>query len=400
MLAGAADGGPGAPSPAGEGSRRTSAEVHGGQWYRDGHLGLRLQRGQQGPEGPAGRQGRQPGRDDQPGAAGAAGVHHHHRRVPVLPRARQHPAGPHRPGDRAPDRAGEGDGQDPRRPLGPAAGVRALRCGRVDARDDGDGPQRGPQRRVGPRAGRPVRQRALRVGLLPPADPDVRQDRPRPRRRAVRARPRRGQAGAGHRVRPRPRRRAPRGRRRPVQGHRPRAVRPRLPAGPARAAGPGDQRRLRLVELRPGDHLPPPRAHPQRRRHRGQRLLDGVRQPRHGLRHRRRLHPRPGQRGAGRVRRLPTERAGRGRRRWHPQHRAAARARAHRRGRLRRVAVDHEHPRVPLPRPVRHRVHRRAQQALDCCRPESASGRRGRPSGSPPSWSTRASSTWTRRSGG
>ena len=54
----------------------------------------------------------------------------------------------------------------------------------------------------------------------------------------------------------------------------------RLPDGPARADGPGDQRRLRLVELRPGDHLPPPRAHPERRRHRRQRLLDGVRQPR------------------------------------------------------------------------------------------------------------------------
>ena len=64
------------------------------------------------------------------------------------------------------------------------------------------------------------RQRAVRLGLLPPADPDVRQDRPRHRRRAVRARPRRGQARAGHRPRPRSGRRAPRGRRRPVQGHR------------------------------------------------------------------------------------------------------------------------------------------------------------------------------------
>ena len=241
-----------------------------------------------------------------------------------------------------------------------------------------------------------VGQRAVRLGLLPPADPDVRQDRARHRRRALRARPRRGEARAGHRPRPRPRRRAPQGRRRPVQGDRPRAHRPRLPDGPARADGPGDQRRLRLVELRPRDHLPPPRAHPQRRRHRRQHLLDGVRQPRRRLRHRRRLHPRPGQRRAGRLRRLPAERPGRGRRRRHPQHRAAGRPGEHRQGRLRRADVDHVAARVALPRPVRHRVHHRAQQALDAADPRRASGRRPPPSSSPPSWSTRASSTWTR----
>ena len=47
-----------------------------------------------------------------------------------------------------------------------------------------------------------------------------------------------------------------------------------------------------------------------------------------GLRHRRRVHPRPGLRRAGRLRRLPAERAGRGRRRRHPQHRPARRPRA------------------------------------------------------------------------
>src|SRR5688572_11637812 len=49
-----------------------------------------------------------------------------------------------------------------------------------------------------------------------------------------------------------------------------------------------------------GDHLPPPRAHSERRRHRGQRLLHGLRQPGRRLRHRRRVHPRPRQRRAGR----------------------------------------------------------------------------------------------------
>ena len=45
-------------------------------------------------------------------------------------------------------------------------------------------------------------RRAVRLGLLPPADPDVRQDRPGHRRRPVRGRHRRGQARQGHRRRP------------------------------------------------------------------------------------------------------------------------------------------------------------------------------------------------------
>ena len=67
--------------------------------------------------------------------------------------------------------------------------------------------------------------------------------------------------------------------------------------------------------------LPAPGAHPRRPRHRGQRLAMVFGNLGIGLRHRRRLHPRPGHRRAGRLRRLPAERAGRGRRRRHPQHR-------------------------------------------------------------------------------
>ena len=104
-----------------------------------------------------------------------------------------------------------------------------------------------------------------------------------------------------------------------------RARRPRLPAGPARAARPGDARRLRLVEHRARRPLPPPGAHRGGPRHGGQRAGDGLRQPRRRLGLRRRLHPRPGVRQPGRVRRLPAERAGRGRRRRHPQHRVAGR---------------------------------------------------------------------------
>ena len=142
---------------------------------------------------------------------------------------------------------------------------------------------------------------------------------------ALRARHRRGQAGQGHARTtwtwtPATCRRLVDD----LQGHRPRAHRPGLPAGAARADGPGRQRRVQLVERRPGHPVPPPGAHPDRPRHRGQHRDDGVRQPGHGLGHRRRLHPRPGHRPAGRLRRLPAERPGRGRRRGHPQHGAAA----------------------------------------------------------------------------
>ena len=52
---------------------------------RDAQVRLRLRRGQQGSEGPARRQGRQPGRDDQSRPARAARVHDHDRGVPGLP---------------------------------------------------------------------------------------------------------------------------------------------------------------------------------------------------------------------------------------------------------------------------------------------------------------------------
>ena len=60
----------------------------------------------------------------------------------------------------------------------------------------------------------------------------------------------------------------------------------------------------------------------------------------------------------------------------------------------------HADPGEPLPGPVRHRVHHRARQALDAADPGGQAHRRRPRSGSPPSSSTRASSTWTRRSPG
>ena len=79
------------------------------------------------------------------------------------------------------------------------------------------------------------------------------------------------------------------------------------------------------LERRPGRRLPRARAHRARPRHRRQRPGDGLRQPRRPVGDRRRLHPRPGDRGQGRLRRLPRQRPGRGRGGRHPQHRAARR---------------------------------------------------------------------------
>ncbi len=86
--------------------------------------------------------------------------------------------------------AGEGHGPPARRPRRPAAGQRAVRGQVLDARDDGDGAEHRPVRRVGARPGQAVRQRPVRLGLLPAPDPDVRQDRARHRGRGLRARDR------------------------------------------------------------------------------------------------------------------------------------------------------------------------------------------------------------------
>ena len=175
------------------------------------------------------------------------------------------------------------------------------------------------------RPGRAEPRRALRDGLLPPAAADVRRHRARHRVGGLRRGPRPAQAGPRHRVRHRPRRRATS--RELVETFK-QSI-PSTPAATSRRTRASSStwrpRGLRLVEHRARRPLPPPGAHPRGPRHRGQRAGDGLRQPRRRLRLRRRLHPRPGVRQPGRVRRLPAERPGRGRRRRHPQHRVAGR---------------------------------------------------------------------------
>ena len=120
------------------------------------------------------------------------------------PRSRQAGRGEHRQGLR---RSGQ-----------PAPRERPVRREVLDARDDGHGPEPGPQRSDAARAHQAHRQRALRLGRLSPLHPDVRADRHGGQRRALRPRPRGSQGRARRQAGHRPRRgRAP-GARRGVQG--------------------------------------------------------------------------------------------------------------------------------------------------------------------------------------
>ena len=198
--------------------------------------------------------------------------------------------------------------QAARGPGGPAAGLGAQRRARLDAGDDGHGPQPRPQRRVRRGVRGAHRQRPARVGLLPPAGADVRRRGLRRARRTLRGGDRRHQARARREARHRPRRR------RAARAHRPLPRPLRLPERPARAAAARDPRRLRLLDGRAGGRLPAHQGHSGRLGHRGQRPADGVRQHGRHLRLGRRVHARRGHRRARAQRRLHRERPGRGRR--------------------------------------------------------------------------------------
>ena len=177
-------------------------------------LGRRDRRRQRQDEGPPRRQGRGPRRDDPRRPADPSGLHDHHRGLQRLLRGRQ--AAPGRPVGRRPGRHEAGRGalrQGLRRPEEPAPGLGPLRRQVLDAGHDGHGPQPRPQRGDPPGPDRPDRQRALRLGRLPPLHRDVRPDRHgrpparrhQPRRlhgrvQPLRRRARRGQARARRQV--------------------------------------------------------------------------------------------------------------------------------------------------------------------------------------------------------
>ena len=263
------------------------------------------------------------------GAAGAAGLRRHDRDLPGVPRRRL----ARRPRRRAAgaDGRGRGGGRAAvRRCRGPVAGQRPVGGAGVDARDDGHDPRPGPERR----------------------------DRARPR---------------GRDRRPGVRRRMPRSVPVDVPLDRRRRRRARRPVGAAPAR---DLGRLPLVEQRPRPGVSAARVDPRRPGHGRHRPGDGVREPRRRFRDRRRVHPEPGDRRAGAVRRRAVRRPGRGRRRRDPRDgadRGARRAAAVGRG----GAAGRRRPaRAPLRRPVRHRVHGRAGPAVDAPGPgrEAQSG--------------------------
>ena len=166
--------------------------------------------------------------------------------------------------------------QAARRPGRPAAGLRALRRARVDARDARHDPQPRPQRRVGARGsprstgnerfawdsyrrfvqmfGNVVARRAGRA--LRGGDPGA------------------SSATAGVELDTELDVEALR----ELTAALPRALQRAVPAGPARAAAPGDPRGLRLLDGRARGRLPPHQPHPRRLGHGGQRPADGVRQ--------------------------------------------------------------------------------------------------------------------------
>ncbi len=121
--------------------------------------------------------------------------------------------------------------------------------------------------------------------------------------------------------------------------------------------------------------------------------LDGLRQHGRRLRHRRRLHPRPGHRRERLLRRVPDERPGRGRRGRHPHARADRRAAE---GRSRGPTPQLEKIRHTLEKHYTrhdgHRVHHPAGQALHAPVPGRQADRPSPRSGSPSTWSARSSS--------
>ena len=160
-----------------------------------------------------------------------------------------------------------------------------------------------------------------------------------------------------------------------------------LPAGPARAAAPGDPRRVRLVDGRARRPVPAHQPDPGRVGHGGERAADGVRQPRRAARAAawRSRATRSPARPSPRATSCRTPRA----RTWCRA--CARRATSHEmkdvdaRG-LRRADGDPAHARAALPGHAGHRVHRRGGHASTCSRRATPSGRRRR----------RCASRWTR----
>ena len=216
------------------------------------------------------------------------------------------------------------------------------------------------------RRGRPVP-----LGRLPPPAHHVRRrgDRRGPPgvREDPRGDPRRG--GGGDRSGALGRR--PRARGRGLRGADRAPDRQALPPGPPRPALGWHQRGVRLLGQPARPRLPAPQSAAGRHGHGGQRPDHGVRQPGAALRHRRRLHPQPGDRRGRHLRRVPGQRPGRGRGRRHPHAEVdppgRPRSRRHGRGlpaRLRGAPGRGADARSPLPGHAGSGVHGRGRHPL------------------------------------
>ena len=330
-------------------------------------MGVRLRRGLEGHARAARRQGGERRRDDprarrrpRPGR-----VHDHDRGVRRLHALGRGAAGARGAGGRGTQAPGGNRRQEVRGRHGSAVGLGPQRRARVDARDARHDPERGAERPLGARAVERHRQRAVRLGLLPPACADVRQRRRRGARQAVRGRDRRGEEGRGRRDRcGAPGRRAEAARR-AVQGLL------RLPPGPSSGAAPaGDPGGVRLLDGRARGLLPADQPDSRRLGDRGQRPADGVRQQGRGLGHRGRVQPRRGHRRARALGRLSRQRPGRGRRlrRPHPaRHLRAGRGDA--RG-ARAADGDHANARGAVQGHAGRRVHGRVGTAVHASDPQ------------------------------
>ena len=165
-------------------------------------LRLRLRRAGSRRPRAARRQGRRARGDDRARRSRSCRLHDHDRCLPRLHGRRQAGArGARRRGGHAHRRARGALGEALRRPVRPAARLCSLGRGDLDAGDDGHDPQPRPHRRRGRGPGGVDREPALRLRLVPAADPDVRRGRRRRRRAAIRGCDRRPQgAGAASRT--------------------------------------------------------------------------------------------------------------------------------------------------------------------------------------------------------
>ena len=367
---------------------------------------VRLRRGQQGPEGPARRQGRQPRRDDQPRPAGAAGVHDHHRGVPGLPgatgddagraRRRGRPSTSRRSRSAMGKRLGEPD--DPllvsvrsgAKFSMPGMMETVLNVGLNDESVQGPGDADG---RRAVRAGTPTAG-CCRCSAAPCSGID---GRPCSTTRSTSSRSERG-ADDDLDLDADDLRGARRRRTRSIDR---RAHRARLPAGPARAARPrrrapsstpGTPSGPRSTAARSGS--PTTSAPPST----SARWSSATAATDSGTGVAFTRDPATGEQGVygDYLQNAQGEDVVAGIRNTVPLADLEQ---------LDKASYDEllaimAHARAALPGPVRHRVHHRARQALDAADPGRQAHARRRRSGSPCSWSTRASSTSTRRCAG